>query len=109
MTGLKKIISGEFFKSKFWRKNTFFIALIILMTFIYITISSYGDLLSGKIDYEKSKLSKLNEKYVMYESKLMQMTLESNIEQKIKKINSTLKRPSEPILIIEIDTTKYGR
>lgn len=109
MKGFKKIISGDFFKSKFWRKNSIFFAFIIFMTFIYITINSYGDILSGKIDYEKNKLSKINEKYVMYESKLMQITLESNIWQKVKTINPALKRPSEPILIIEIDTTQYER
>jgi len=109
MKGFKKILSGDFFKSNFWKKNSTFFAFTILLAFIYILIGSYGDILSGKIDYEKYQLTKLNEKYVMYESKLMQLTLESNIEQKVKKINPSLKRPAEPILIIEIDTTKNGR
>lgn len=109
MNNVKKILSGEFLNNDLFRKNIGYILFFIGIFFFYIVIGSYGDLRVGERESLKKKVNDLSEKSIMYESELMQQSLQSSVYEQIKKRDLNLIKPQEPIKIIFVENKINGR
>lgn len=108
MNNIKKILSGEFLNHDFLRKNIGYVLFIIGIFFFYIVLGSYGDLRVGERESLKNKVNDLGEKSIIYESELMQQSLQSSVYEEIKKRHLNLIKHQEPIKIIFVTENKIN-
>ncbi len=106
MNSIKKILRGDFLNNDFVKKNIAYIIFLIVIFFFYIILNSYGDLKVGERESMKRIVNDLREKSIMYESELMQQSLQSSVYKQIKNRNLDLIQQQEPVKIIFIKQEK---
>ncbi len=103
MSKINKILSGDLLKSDFFKKNNAYIILISIIIFFYIIYGSIGVFQVAKIDDKKKHIYELRQKSILISADLMQISLESKINQEIIDRNMDLQKLSEPPMKIIID------
>ena len=109
MKWIRTILSGDIFTTEFWKKHSTFIVFLLFIFFVYIIIGAYGDILTGKLQQKQKDLEKVKEKYIFYESQVLNLTLRSNIDSLLKQRNINIGKTNNPPYILVIDTTEYGK
>lgn len=109
MKWLRIILSGDIFTTDFWKKHSTFIVFLLFIFFLYIIIGAYGDILTGKLQEKQKELENIKEKYIFYESEVLNKTLRSSIDTLLKQRNINIGKTNEPPYILVIDTTEYGK
>lgn len=104
MDWLKKILSGDFWTIEFFTKDGKFKLYVFSIILLYIIYGWFAPSLQRDIDKEKAKIEDLQEKSLYYSSKLMQISLESQIKEEVTKRNLDIAPLQEPPMKIIIET-----
>lgn len=103
MNNAKKILFGDFWTLSFFKKDLNFKVYIMLLLAAYLIFISLIPTYQKKIEKQKEINEGLKQKSIYYSSKLMQISLESQILEEINKRNIDLQKLKQPPMVIIVE------